>query len=66
MLPTNSTVCQREVDNRSVVPYNPYLLEKYDAHMNVEICSSITSVKYLYKYVYKVTSESPLLLHSCF
>ena len=28
-------------------PYNPYLLEKYDAHMNVEICSSTTSVKYL-------------------
>jgi hypothetical protein len=33
--------------------------------MNVEICSSTTSVKYLYKYVYKVTSETPLL-HSCF
>jgi len=42
-----------EVDNRFVVPYNPYLLEKFDVHMNVEICSSITSVKYLYKYVYK-------------
>ena len=55
----------KEVDNRFVVPYNPYLLEKYDAHMNVEICSSTTSVKYLYKYVYKVTSETPLL-HSCF
>lgn len=41
------------VDNRWVVPYNPYLVTKYDAHINVEICSSITAVKYLYKYVYK-------------
>ena len=41
------------VDNRWVVPYNPYLLQKYNCHINVEICSSISSVKYLYKYVYK-------------
>ncbi|XP_052889466.1 uncharacterized protein LOC128297803 [Anopheles moucheti] len=26
---------------------------KYDCHINVEICNSISSVKYLYKYVYK-------------
>ena len=41
------------VDNRWVVPYNPYLLAKYVAHINVEICTSVTAVKYLYKYVYK-------------
>lgn len=41
------------VDNRWVVPYNPYLLAKFVAHVNVEICTSITAVKYLYKYVYK-------------
>lgn len=41
------------VDNRWAVPYNAWLLRKYDCHINVEICSSITSVKYLYKYVYK-------------
>ena len=41
------------IDNRWVVPYNPYLCQKYDCHINVEICSSIRSVKYLYKYVYK-------------
>ena len=40
-------------DNRDVVPYNPYLILKYNAHINVEICSSIRAVKYLYKYVYK-------------
>lgn len=42
-----------EVDNRWVVPHNPFLTAKYNAHINVEICSSIKSVKYLYKYVYK-------------
>ena len=41
------------LDNRWVVPYNPYLLLKYNAHINVEICSTVSAVKYLYKYVYK-------------
>ena len=40
-------------DNRWVVPYNPYLVKKYGTHINVEVCSSIKSVKYLFKYVYK-------------
>jgi hypothetical protein len=35
------------------VPYNPFLSKKYNAHINVEVCSSISAVKYLYKYVYK-------------
>jgi len=41
------------IDNRWIVPYNPYLCQKYNCHINVEICSSIRSVKYLYKYIYK-------------
>ncbi|XP_028074629.1 uncharacterized protein LOC114277006 [Camellia sinensis] len=41
------------LDNRWVVPYNPYLLTKFDCHINVEICSTIKAVKYLYKYIYK-------------
>lgn len=41
------------ISNRWVVPYNPYLLMKYNAHINVEMCNTITAVKYLYKYIYK-------------
>ena len=35
-------------DNRDVVPYNPYLLLKFNAHINVEFCGNIRCVKYLY------------------
>ena len=41
------------MDNRWVDPHNDFLCEKYDAHINVEICSTIRAVKYLYKYLYK-------------
>jgi len=42
-----------ELDNRCVVKYNPGLQMRYNCHINVEACSNIKAVKYLYKYVYK-------------
>lgn len=44
---------RHQVDNRWIVPYNPYLSVKYGSHINLEACTSIKSVKYLFKYVYK-------------
>ncbi|KAL5558339.1 hypothetical protein UlMin_034550 [Ulmus minor] len=41
------------LDNQWVVPYNPYLLAKFNCHINIEICSTVKAVKYLYKYIYK-------------
>ena len=42
-----------DLDNRWVVPYNPYLLRRYNCHINVEGCSSIKAMNYLFKYIYK-------------
>ncbi|POM58277.1 Helitron helicase-like protein [Phytophthora palmivora] len=39
--------------NQWVVPYNPFLSQKYDCHINIEVCASNKAVKYIYKYVYK-------------
>jgi hypothetical protein len=41
------------IGNQWVVPYNPFLLQKYNAHINVEICSNIQVIKYVYKYFFK-------------
>ena len=41
------------LDNRFVVPYNPYLLLKFGAHINVEAISGVGYLKYMHKYVHK-------------
>ena len=42
-----------DLNNRWVVPYNAFLSKKFNAHINLEACVSIKSVKYLYNYIYK-------------
>lgn len=41
------------MDNRWIVPYSPYLSLKFNAHINVEVCTSLKAIKYIYKYIYK-------------
>ncbi|KAH7482044.1 ATP-dependent DNA helicase PIF1 [Phytophthora ramorum] len=58
----------REYDNATinqwVVPYNPYLSQKYNCHINVEVCTDISAVKYLYKYVYKGSDKAVLTVEA--
>ncbi|GFW07512.1 ATP-dependent DNA helicase [Trichonephila clavipes] len=42
-----------EVDNRWIVPYSPLLSKTFKAHINVEYCNSVKSIKYICKYVNK-------------
>ncbi|XP_049315830.1 uncharacterized protein LOC125779235 [Bactrocera dorsalis] len=44
---------QVEIGNQWVVPYSPLLSKTYKAHINVELCSSVKSIKYICKYVNK-------------
>ena len=43
----------RVYSNQDVVPYNAFFLKKYTCHLNLEVCTSIRSVKYIYKYIFK-------------
>ena len=42
-----------DIDNRWLIPYNSCLLTVFHCQSNVEICSTIKAVAYLYKYAYK-------------
>ncbi|KAE8893753.1 hypothetical protein PF003_g22213 [Phytophthora fragariae] len=58
----------REYDNATinqwVVPHNPYLSQKYNCHINVEVCTALTAVKYRYKYVYKGSDKAVITVET--
>jgi hypothetical protein len=54
--PDNGRYCIKKnvkYENGSVVPYNRFLLLKYQCHINVEVAASIRAIKYLFKYILK-------------
>ena len=50
------------MDNRWIILYCPYLTVKYRVYINVEVCASIKSVKYIHKYIYKGSDRTTLQL----
>ncbi|KAK4320910.1 hypothetical protein Pmani_008282 [Petrolisthes manimaculis] len=55
---------QVKVDNRWIVPYCPLLSKTFNAHINVEFCSSVKSIKYVCKYVNKGSDMAVLGLQN--
>ena len=55
----------KQVDNRWVVPYSPYLLWKYRCHINVECVASVKAVKYIYKYICKGHDRITMEFRQC-
>jgi Helitron helicase-like domain at N-terminus len=54
--PDNARTIQKNNDvftNKDVVPHPPQLLVEFNCHINLEVCASINSVKYIHKYIYK-------------
>ncbi|XP_026471532.1 uncharacterized protein LOC113375801 [Ctenocephalides felis] len=53
-----------DVDSRWVVPYSPLLCKTYKAHINVKLCSSVKSIKYICKYVHKGSDKAIFAIKS--
>eukprot|EP00794_Sanderia_malayensis_P017120 gene17120-biopygen14739 len=50
---TTAQLKQHAVTDSWVVPHNIQLLLKFDCHINVEVCTTVKSVKYIFKYIHK-------------
>ena len=51
-----------EVDNRWIIPYCPLLSKAYNAHINVEFCHSVKSIKYICAYISKGSDAAMISL----
>ena len=52
-LKIGNSIQEIEIDNKWVVPYCALLSRIFQAHINVEYCNSVKSIKYICKYVNK-------------
>lgn len=50
--------------NQWIVPYSPYLLLKYNCHINVELSGGVSAIKYIHKYVYKGGDRTTLAIQT--
>uniref|UniRef100_A0A6P7G5R2 ATP-dependent DNA helicase n=1 Tax=Diabrotica virgifera virgifera TaxID=50390 RepID=A0A6P7G5R2_DIAVI len=54
-----------DMTNQDVVPYNPWLLKKYNCHLNVELVNTTRACKYIFKYISKGSDSAILkVVHS--
>ena len=53
---------KHKVTNKDVVPYSPWLLKKYDCHINVEHVNSVKSIKYVFKYIMKGSDQATVTI----
>ncbi|XP_071705086.1 uncharacterized protein [Rutidosis leptorrhynchoides] len=58
----NVTKGKSTLDNSFVVPYNRYLLIRYNAHINVEWCNRSLAIKYLFKYLNKGPDRATIVI----
>ena len=50
--------------NQWIVPYKPYLLTRYNCHINVEVCSGVKTIMYVHKHIYKVHDPCAVYVQS--
>ena len=48
------------IDNRWIVPYNPFISAKFHCHTNVESVATFRTVKYCFKYIHKGPDRATL------
>lgn len=51
-----------QIDNYLIVPYKLFLLQNYQAHINVKVCSFVKGIKYIYKYIFKGNNQMTIQL----
>ena len=55
---TGNSSKEIQIDNKWIVPYCPLLSRIFKAHINVEYCNSVKSIKYICKYVNKGSDQA--------
>ena len=57
-------IYKADIDKRWVIPYSPLPSKIFNAHVNVEFCSSAKPIKYICKYVNKGKYMAVFQIHN--